>query len=415
MLCAKCSTGVFEKDKVCAACGAKINRFKLLKSAARVIVLMLFVAGCAAYLMRARLFPGNMTMIPAIVAATTPPAVTEAPIEPDKPTPTVLPTSDLKKDIEDVWKMLGDIRNAAGTYIANHLDFSFTSKGGYLYDSMSMSYITIDALNRRGLIESKYRAENVMILYVKPDDLAGFAELGFGRGDELEVCTAYETIEGIALMTSHNYGILYRENFSPLLEKYNPDHGKVSRPQIASTEYAEVISAIQEYNFDEKAYDVRYLAIDSKYAYVVYSINDEPNTLRNCVLEWSGGWNVTINDAASGEAPYADINRTLPDFNESLMPLCNADLLMLAPTEYFLGPIDGLLARQTFARAELPVAFICGTYEAVYFELSSGGKYIAVLRDGTWEGLRVSQFIEAEDILKAAFRSNPPLLIVKQE
>ncbi len=341
--------------------------------------------------------------------------------------PSPLPTTDLDKALTDVFEMLEEVYSGAYGYY-NALP-SLVSKKGFLYNMETERFVGIDDLVSKGFVDSKYKGENILILSISPSSLKEYEETSFFEiSAGLAVFAAYETKDGIAILSHGQKGVLYREHFNSLIEKYVFDHGEIRRPSASASEYASIITPIISYELLSEPVYARYVAADDKYAVVVLSTQSEPNKLCGYILEnLESGYSVVYNNFETTSHFKQDINSRLPDLNLDLLPHYNIFYENDAINDSFPDLLNKLYAMQSdealpYAGVDTNIIipeydkliFSSGNDKYAYFVFESGTIILAA-KEENWRFMRIKSWEEAETMLVQMEPENPPTYIILQE
>jgi hypothetical protein len=253
----------------------------------------------------------------------------------------------------------------------------------------------------------------VDVLLLKPADLATFdgVELNDEYDKELKPFTAYHTTEGyIVSSTKDSGGILTTDQYKKLLGMYATDHGNIVLPTSTQEEYLDIVASVP---FDDNSFDVKYVAHDDLYAVVVIGgMTNQANIKEYMLVQKPGGWSVAIDGLEASGTPLKEINSAYPDFDKGILPKYTIASYGTAETG-FDSYVQQLVTAGQLSQSDLPVTYSCGAGNFIYFELTSGKKYIGhidankklTLHDTDSVNNAVNYMTSAED--------NPPLFILK--
>jgi hypothetical protein len=267
-----------------------------------------------------------------------------------------------------------------------------------------------------------YVDEQLLLLYMRPDDVKAFlpdsVELS---GRELMLFTGYEVRDGFALARSEGrLGIIAREYFQALLDKYSDERGGIFRHENDSQAFAEIVAGVGRYKGNPAAtadtYDVRYLVSDGTYAFVVLSEKHSPAALEQFVLvREQGEWTVGFSGFETMFMYQKALNQRYPDFNIGMLPPYNLYYSAKDIRSNITPLIDAMRAQGVISEEEGRETFATGTDRFCYMEFENGKRLLAVYtgEETGWMVHQVNNFLHAEWIM-AEYDDNPPTFILKQ-
>ncbi len=429
MICRKCKTAIAETEKTCASCGSSTSSKPL--AIMLCAVLLGGLAFCYAALDSSFLGQQSVQADPIISQPETTVKIPKnelsnkvesmSVLKPEAKIPKYEPN--FGKKLDEVWEMVRNVANASKVYYDEYSKTKiFVTQNGYFYDVLAQSYVqTSDLSNLAEIthIDKKYENESVLLLFLKPSDLANFEqlELETTESDKLQLFAAYETREGYALATAEkDVGILTREKLYYVLEKYNNNNGEIIRLDKESWHTKEIENAISIYLRNEELLDVRYLAKNNKYAFAVVSQKGAPQQIKQfVVLDEDGKWTVALSDFETLKEYKEIITENFVDFPITMLPPYNmfydAKLIKSDFSEVIATMIeDGIIGEEGSAPS-----FITGTDKFAYIEFPEDKKFIGYFMQDIklWNIVPVSNYVEAEKILVDKTKE-PPLFIIKQ-
>jgi len=420
MLCKKCKTAVAETERRCPYCGAKPNRGRKAKQTVGLAVACLVLGMCGTYMYMdsAGLLSADAEdmalALPVESFAPTPPAASEALL-----VATPAPISDLQKDISEVWLMLEAAYKGAMLYTeAFAEERPYISRNGYAYDMRAEAFLTAQDLIDAALLDEAFAGERILLLYIRPADTADFTEISLGGSTALSLFAAYETKDGVALVgTGSARGVMFRESMHELFARYAVSETVIKRPTADTAEYKDILAAIADEEETGAAYDVRFMAADEEFAFVVVSRPDAAHQLLPFALEWGeAGWQVLPCHFSPDRHVAEEVNHIVPRMNLRLLPefLMDGDIRLNPSADYeFIA--DYMLEAGTITQADMPVAFASGNDEMLYMVLASGRAFLGRYNGETgWEMLPVQNWMEAEMQMRGVSKT-PPLYIIRQE
>ena len=416
MICKNCKTAVSDADKACAYCGKPVNAYKSLKRLSGILVMTLLTFFCGAYLYAS--VTGMVDFSEREPDHAHEPSLEEkAPAAPpvSTPQPTGAPDVEAEEIPPATWTALEDAYLAGKSYMINNADTSFTSNLGYLYDHDNKKYVTMSDLDSQELLDETLVFGDIWLLYINGQDLNSFDELNFSLPDKPNLFAACETSSGVAILSQNNYGVMYRENFPALMENYAFEFPEVYYPTRGKLEYEEITSAVKAYEFDEKDYDVRYLATDGKYAYIIFSKGVDTNILYQYLLAYEdGAWQVVLPRVAQKDGYVSAICRVAMDMNYSVLPPFRVDKHTMREPSYFDFVRLQLIDSGMLSEGEYETLYLSGTDECFYMETSTGLKLVGLNMSGQWAMTPVDGKDSAYAILMNFNPENPPVFILKQ-
>jgi len=421
MLCKKCKTAVADSEKRCGYCGVRLNRGRRIKLATSIMMTCAVISVCGVfiYLNGAGLWQPEAEAELPQAEASMPPEETANPLvlPTESAAPVNSPTTDLRKDMDEVWQMLDDVYKSTMLYTAlNDTESPFVSQNGYLYNARAgvNAYVTTRKLIEAEMLDKAYEDEKILLLYLRPNDMRAFTEVQMGSSEALSVFVAYETRDGIAILGAGTArGVLYRESMGTLLEQYAVTGGEIVRPGADDPIYQEILAVIRE---EISVADVRYMAMNGQHAFVVASAADAPETLSFHIVEMTeDGWKVRPFDTRAYTHYEVNVNRTAANMNINLLPGYKPKDVRLLTAEPLTAIVDGMLTVNAMTAQDGPVVFASGNEEWLYVVLQSGRRFLGYYDSGAgWEMTLVQDWAEAEAYMHG-MRKMPPLYIIWQE
>ncbi|MDR2904096.1 MAG: hypothetical protein LBU77_06280 [Clostridiales bacterium] len=412
MICKKCKTAVPEQSASCQHCGAAINKGDAAKKAMGVTMIIAMLAVCGVYIyFQPDLF--HVDEDAAVPAATDMPQANAAPglAEPSAPTA----AANLSNVSDDVFDLLRAVYDSAQEYNAAAA-LPLISRRGFLYDLSEKDYVTVQTLADENFLSEMDLGENIFILYIQPSSLADFSEIHFPFSTELTLMTAYETKDGIALFSENGKGVLYRENYNALIEKYSYDHGDITRPDSAAASYQNMLDAVVSYSLIPEEIFVRYAATDEKYGVIVISKATAQDKPEGFVLEKiDGRYSVVYNNFESDAYFQAAVNRRLPDMSTALLPNYSLyDVRGKIKTD-FPSLVSQLQEDEIITETDR-IIFSSGTDRYAYIVFTSGLIILGNVPAGesVWTYSEVTNWYDAELRLSARESLPPPAYILWQ-
>jgi len=430
MLCDKCHTAMDAADDVCKSCGSPVQKLNRNWSKfAKISVITLIIAAFGAYILLYNFgvidqdFFGNMLGRSAVTEEMPTTDTGHAGLEPEETTGEQGEPATERRSEEERQAILTSVLDAVEQYMR---EFSFNpiiSRKGYLHNVSSGEYVTIELLERLGYLDEEYLAEDMLILYLRPRDLAQFDEIDFdgvpaGQAVSLTVFLGYEKPTGIGLYSQFGLQMIFRENLNNLLvNEYNPNNGAIFRPTAQDMVYQAVISMIQDTLPGTEVF-IRYLAVDNAHGFVAFSTAGDGHSIINYVLglEYENNQLAGVRLMAHGfegtQHPKANINQAAPGFNFELMPDYDIGSISLtqSDTQAFLA---NMIEMEQAEQIEDEVfAFISATASFAYAVSEQGNAFFGQYNDG-WnvvpiEGWRAAERLMADNV------NNPPLYIIWQ-
>lgn len=420
MMCKRCSASLAEEDKFCKMCGKKVQEGGKLKKVAGVLVLLVGIAACSAYIvLDQRGFFATFGSDELDGENTAPPDDTFLNALPTAtPLPTPAATADFSKDITEVNTILSGAYTGVEGYVLERSDKSFVSKGGFLFDLTENRAVNIADLTASYKPEDEHTDENVYFFYLRPCDFAEFDEVEFDDSQELVIFSGYETKTGVALHSKKYDGIVYREHLNKVLAMYGGNDGEMTRTLSFDKKYNDIVDAVLEYEPNYGQLDVRYMTNDNKYAVAVVSPKIDSTDLLGYVLEKTDtGYRVVKGNFEKYEKPVVEVNLVIPHMNIELMPKFDMIKTGLLPASTYTGILAEQKNRGEVRDADLPVEFISGTGDYVYIVYKSGVKFFGVNKgNADWKMTRVDSRQSAELLMIGnTVSGEPPIYIFRQE
>lgn len=419
MLCKKCNKPIEDTEKICTNCGANIEEQKKGKSLTIIAVVfaIALVLAVAYYFSKKtdgeEIIDGQGSVEENIVSNGEGESFVEVE-EPEILLPSEVP--DLEKSIEEVWDLVIDVAFAAKEYHSKYNEQAvMISKNGYLFDVPADYYVKPETLLEVTEMNPEFADESVLIFYLKPDDLLEFKDLEVKGSDKLEVFAAYETNDGFIIASSRNGGgILPREDFSELLKKYDTNKGKVIRPTYSSDEYRSIVDTLKNH-LEYEDIEVRYMALNDKYAIAIISPKDNDKNIQFYVLEKEDStYKVTMENLEKERQFQVIINEKYPDLSYSLLPKFNlySDLKFMGGSYNKL--VEAIKTRGFVFKEDGEEVFVSGTNDFIYVEFESGKKILGFLNEyDEWEINPMSDCFEAEEFMNK-IEVNAPTFILRQ-
>lgn len=300
------------------------------------------------------------------------------------------------------------------------------TKNGFLYDFPAKEYMTSYFLTEGGEMDERYADEPPFILYVRPEDMQGVTGLTAPPAADGKpvIFAACEANNAFAVATAReNCGLMSKEDMNALLAKYNSSHGEVRRYGAESETYRGVEKAVAERRADGARLDMRFLAADDKYAFVVCSpAGSTTNISAYALQKENDGWAVKLAEFEKEYQFRKHVTENIPDMSTALMPEFDLYFQLKYAKSNFDGVISALETEGFITEDDGAVSFISGTNDFVYAVYESGKKFVGRLTEGDdngeggahWDIRPVLSYADAESYMKAHDVS-PPLFIVRQE
>ena len=277
-------------------------------------------------------------------------------------------------------------------------------KNGKLYAYYTGQTVTTDTLVSNGYLESGLSADDYEILLVDGRDLAEYegAEV---PAESMNLCVfaASKQSDGTYLLASAagRAGQISSVSYNRLLARYNQNHGTMGRLSSASAEYGRILNFVGLYEGSLEDYFVREIRKDNKYAVVTFSSKKNTADVKQHVLRNDNNfWEVVYTNLQNVYYPVTSINRSLPDFNPSLLPDYN-----LAVWKSYIVRRDQSLVNTMISKRlitdESQIYYQCGTDQYFYMVLTNGSRYVAYKIDGVWQITHVNSDYEANNFISA--------------
>lgn len=323
-------------------------------------------------------------------------------------------TSSSDKDSSVSWSKLESAAKAGQSYYSEYYTKTrVISMNGYLYNYAASTQITTDYLIKEGMLTGSYSGISIMLMYGSDISSKGGSSVHItGTDNEFTVFAFMKhptDNKYVFSSASGSYGTLSETAYNSLMSAYSMDHGTIRRLTPSNSEYDRILSCIKMYESKYESYFVRSITIDDKYAFVVLSGKANAATIREYILKYENGiWEVVMDDLESeGRLPVV-VNKTIPDFNMSLLPTYSIkDYTML--TDY-TAVMDALTKAGYYAKDDT-FYYFCGTKEFCYMITDSGKRFLCHYNNGTWDCYKVLDYYDALSKLQS-LSSNPPTFIL---
>jgi hypothetical protein len=421
-------------DDVCKSCGAVVQKMNRNWSKfAKISVITLIIAAFGTYILLYNL---------GVVSPDTFGDIFGSPAMPDEPT--TLDVSYMgqgpeeaagedgeiaaeRPSSEEKQAALASVLEAADAYVRDFSQFNpIISRMGYLHNASLGEYVTVELLERLGLLDENRLTEDVFILYLRPMDLVQFDEfvlesaLSAGQMVSLAVFVAHEVPTGIGLYSHFGEQLIFRENLNRLLlYEYNPDNGEIIRPTAQDAVYHAVVEMISDAHPGADVF-IRYLAADDAHGFAAFSLTANGNGVINHIfaLEYENYELMGVRLLAAGlevtQHPKADINQAAPNFNFDLMPNYDITGVSLLPgnSPVFNDILGAMIQNGQLEEGHSPI-FMSATANFAYIVRAYGDVFFGRHDDG-WEIAPIDGWRAAEALM-AEITNNPPLYIIWQQ
>lgn len=435
MLCKKCKTSVNDTDEMCSYCGAKIGRGRYLRLGIIVSIPIVFLLVNFYFMKSDNSGFASEAYEPTALETKEPeptngplpedmddeesaePAEPTDPAQPSEPTKSAEQAQPTKPPALDPYEITSDAAKAVAELYERFEVYSvYVSNKGYLYEYSSQNFITMDDLFEMTELNQEYRGEDVLILYLRPSDMARFSQLTVTSRNLLEIYTAYETMEGFVIYSPEGYtGILHREDMQQLLQEYEYEHGQVKQVTYNSSDYEEMSYAIGAQYNGPYSFDYRYLFMDDKYALAVVSPKDDTTDLSMFVLENANNmWFIVLQDIENASKHRQYINEQIPDFNLEIAPDYNLSSFMPYLQADYSDVVRSMKLNMQITEEDEPLIYASGVSDFCCLEFDSGRRFVGSLEtDGLWYVEEIRHY--ADGVMFLNQKSNrPPLFILKQ-
>lgn len=422
MFCRKCNTAISGGGHVCGYCGAKVNETKnVLLTAVALILTAGVILGLFAYYMRAARDPENFFAEETThTEESTNPDASENAQTPERnqhdPESIPVHTPDYSKSMDEIRVLIDGIAEAALEFYTQFSPYAvYVTKYGYFFEYSSNQYIMTESLFDDIGLDTENADDNVLILYLKPSDLAGFKQLNVTSSDNLELFAAYETKEGFVIASVNNPGgVLPREDLQKVLEKYDFNHGEPRTVRYGGEDYNQIMSALVKEAGVEPDSDIRYMKQDDKYAVAILSPRGDATDVSQYILQKiNSRWSIVIYNYEIYDKHKAVINEQLVDINLEMIP--RDDLTVLR--KYFrqnYTDIIGTMKMNSYIMDEDGAAvYQAGTNNFCFIIFESGRKFLGHLVDDSWRMYEVRNYDEAVEIM-LTLEKWPPIVILRQ-
>ncbi|MCL2699437.1 MAG: hypothetical protein FWE68_03915 [Defluviitaleaceae bacterium] len=429
MVCLKCKTAIEEGAKVCPYCKKKFAADRQFINIALLGMMALLTSATLLHLTRTadEATLGRSSSVlprPAVEVVPAPPSVPAPPepmMMPATPTPPPHNIDTGRRD-DEVWALTENLAVTMHDYYErNSRSRVILSKNGYMYNFPARSYYTPRSFTRIESMNQEYADEQALLLFMRPSSLAVFLPDAGLDGNELTLFCGYETRAGITIAGREGrLGIISRENFQTLLAEYSDERGGVRRHRRDSPEFTEIVRAAGRFknNFERtpEDFDVRYLASDSKYAFVVLSERHSPAVLEMFVLlSGPDGWRVDFSGFENMFMYQKKVNARYPDFNIGMLPPFNLYYAAQTIRSDVTPLIEAMRVQGVITEEDGDAVFATGTEKFCYMEFENGRKLLAVFtgHETGWMVYTAEDSWHAE-VIMATYETDPPTFILKQ-
>jgi|GEM_PF-1589684 len=443
MLCEKCHTATDAGDATCNTCGTRIKKRNRTRARiVRVVVVILILAAFGTYFTLQHFDIIDFDPFENLFGGGTSTSVEEStpPIGTDSEDANHVNVSggnaeappDRRRSDGEHQAMLTTHLAAVTAYVNLHVQTNILlTRTGFLYNATTSEVVDTPLLISLGFLEDAFAYENVMVLYLRPKDLADYDEVEFPPlsptdREVLTVFLAYQTPIGLGLYSTHGGTVIFRESLNEVLMYYSPDNGEVFRPTMADAIYHYVAEMIAELRFNSEEQEqgqeqifIRHLAVDDAHGFVAFSVASDINTISNIIfsIDLDEDYYTVLNiiTAAAFEVtrmPTMVINSVAPGFNFELMPLYD-----IAPVNIHLMDEDepmfiDLLTTLTdinFSNA----LFVSASYPFAHVVTTTGQVFMGFYDDG-WRISGVATWHTIEDVIAASAGVHPFYILWQQ-
>ena len=434
MLCERCHTTTGANDEACRSCGTpvrKLNRSwsKLARISIVTLVVTVFVVYVVLY---------NFDMIDFGFfedVFTGAPAAAGEPVDFDPSedgqyydegqtvySEYVLP---MRRSVEEQHALLEEIFEAVSAYVRDHSpSHPIISSGGWLYNAAKDAYVTVELLAGLNYLEYEQsaKAEGMLILYLRPMDLAAFEEvkldgLGAASTERMTIFLAHEVPQGLALFSSHGQDLIFRESINKVFADYMSDNREISRPVSGDAVYRAVTAMVSSFVMDDIF--VRYLAVDDVHGFIAFSTRGRVDAVQNFVLllngDEQGRPQLLARDFETTLHPVVAINGAAPSFNFDLMPDYDiARVELLGRDEALFADVLQTMVQNGQKDEEDEPLFVSVTHGFAYIVLADNSTFLGQHSAGGWSVVPVEGWRAAELTLVEFAAINPPLFLIWQ-
>jgi len=441
MLCEKCHTAIDAHDAstaneaACSNCGTIAKKRNRKRSkAVRVVIVVFILAVFGAYFALQHLdfidfdpmdmlFGGGTAAAPEEVPPASAVDSEDANLVGANNYETT--TAVVRRSDEEHQAMLATHLTAVEAYINLHVHTNaLLTLTGFLYNATASEFVSTSRLIDLGFLNDSFDDEDVLVLYLRPMDLAGFNEVELAPltpavSEVLTVFLAYQTPLGFGLHSNHGTTMIFRENLNEVLTSYSPDNGEILRLTMASPVYQLVLEMITTLHpnvdggndVNEQIF-IRHLAIDETHGFVAFSTSANTNAIANIIfaIDFVGGYNedydeshymvLNIITTAAFEVtrmPNVVINGIAPSFNFELMPLYD-----IAPPSINFMDVDEPMFVDLLATLEdmgvSSTLLVSASYPFAYIVTATGQALLGIYSDG-WQVEGVASWRTAEEVI----------------
>ena len=422
MLCKKCNTAISETEQICNYCGTDMSKIRKKQNHALIMtcgaigisILLYFISPISENTNAEDVIEQDELDKPTHIQNEAPALQVKAMTQKvAEEIPTEAPN--FERTLDDVLELVQSAAISVQEYYDKYNDeVLFITKNGYLFEIPANTYIKMDHLWGITSADPNILNEPILILYLKPSDLAQFEQLEIEMSKGLRILAAYETREGFAIASSDNIvGILPREDLSRLMEKYVVSNGEIIRPTLGSDTYENIFRTIRNYKGLSKELNVRYIAANDEFAVVIISEKGISSALEFYVLRKSNSdFEVVTKDLQNEKSIPISINQKFPNFDYALLPQFNLND-MNNVRDSFPELLNILRDREIITQTDGQPIFTSASNGFAYFEFESGRKLLGYLnQNNEWEINLVSNYYEAE-ILMQKFDAMAPSYILR--
>ena len=333
-----------------------------------------------------------------------------------KPIPIFI--ADPNKTVPEIERIVKNAAEAAEKFRDYHSTTrEFVSMNGLLYDFPAKEYIsTKDLLYVEGF-NPEYSDNGVMILYVlasdMPDELVGDSKL-----DQLKVFAAYASGDGFIVTCGRYISIVNADFMKWILERYDTDHGAISRVSSTTALFRDVLSELGRLPGLHRNLDVRYMAEDDQYISAVVSPRRDSSLIREFVLQKTGsGCEVVVDYIETEWQKFVAINSVIPNINLELVPAYNLWYGLKDLKTDFSDMLETMAESGVITPDNGEPMFISGNSEFVFMEFIDGIRILVHNDDinNEWKIYMVPQYEDAVSRMRESSKSDlPPYFLITQ-
>lgn len=327
------------------------------------------------------------------------------------------PAAVTDKSLIKYWNIIDAVAEAGQIYYNDN--FSKTrliTNDGYLYNSASKEKIDVTYLIKNGYLSSQYINCGCEVLLLNCDDFNNYDTVSLKDSEcGLTVFVALKNPNNNSYLiaTSKSMGgSLSASQYVALLNSYYQNHGSISRLYPQTETYDRILSFISMYEAKYEDYCVRSVYMDNKYAFVTLSPAGSTKDVREYILKKSNSiWEVVYSEIEKEPRVLIAVNKTLPDFNISMLPACSVYEYRNSINSSNSEVVSKLIS-QGRINSSSDVQYISSTSNYAYVILKNQIKYLCIRENDNWNVMQVASCDEAERRMLSKSYDAPVFIIL---